>query len=63
MKTVFINGSPKRKFSASEYFLDVQRFFVRGNTVKEKLRTKNDYERILNMNVYTKKLSSYLRIA
>lgn len=48
MKTVFINGSPKRKFSASEYFLDVQRFFVRGNTVKEKLRTKNDYERILN---------------
>ena len=39
MKTVFINGSPKRKFSASEYFLDVQRFFVRGNTVKEKLRT------------------------
>lgn len=48
MKTVFINASPKKKFSASEYFLDVQRFFVRGNTVKEKLRTKNDYERILN---------------
>ena len=48
MKTVFINGSPKKKFSASEYFLDVQRFFVKGNTVREKLRTKNDYERILN---------------
>lgn len=48
MKTVFINGSPKRKFSASGYFLDVQRFFVRGNTVKETLSTKGDYERILN---------------
>ena len=48
MKTVFINGSPKKKFSASDYFLDVQRFFVRGQKVKEKLKNRNDYERILN---------------
>lgn len=47
MKTVFINGSPKKKFSASSYFLNVQRFWVRGKIVKEKLRNKNDYERIL----------------
>jgi len=48
MKTVFINASPKRTFSASDYFLDVQRFFVKGQKVKEKLRNQNDYERILN---------------
>ena len=48
MKTVFINGSPKKNFSASEYFLDVQRFFVKGNTIKEKLRNQSDYARILN---------------
>lgn len=48
MKTVFINGSPKKKFSASGYFLDVQRFFVKGKKVKEILRNKNDHERILN---------------
>lgn len=48
MKTVFINSSPKKKFSASDYFLDVQSFFVRGKKVKEKLRNRNDYERILN---------------
>ena len=48
MKTVFINGSPKKKFSASAYFLDVQRFFTRGNKVKETLRNKGDHTRILN---------------
>ncbi len=48
MKTVFINGSPKQRFSASDYFLDVQRLFVKGTTVKEKLRNKSDHERILN---------------
>lgn len=47
MKTVFINGSPKKNFSASSYFLNVQRFWVRGKVVKEKLRNKNDYETIL----------------
>lgn len=48
MKTVFINGSPKKSFSASAYFLSVQNFFVKGEKIKEVLRTKNDYERILN---------------
>lgn len=47
MKTVFINGSPKKKFSASAYFLDVQKFFVKGKKVKETLRNKADHERIL----------------
>jgi len=49
MKTVFINGSPKKKFSASAYFLSVQKFFVRGKKVKEVLRNKTDHDRILNM--------------
>ncbi|MBQ6886884.1 MAG: hypothetical protein IJN54_05185 [Lachnospiraceae bacterium] len=48
MKTVFINGSPKKKFSASAYFLDVLKFFVKGKKVKETLRTPSDHERILN---------------
>ncbi len=47
MKTVFINGSPKKSFSASSYFLGIQRFFTGGIAVKEKLRGKADYERIL----------------
>ncbi len=48
MKTVFINASPKKKFSASAYFLSVQKFFVKGEKVIEFLRTKEDYNRILN---------------
>lgn len=48
MKTVFINGSPKKSFSASAYFLAVQQFFVKGKKVKETLRNQNDHERILN---------------
>lgn len=47
MKTVFINGSPKKSFSASAYFLAVQNFFVRGKKIKETLRNQNDHERIL----------------
>ena len=47
MKTVFINCSPKKKFSASAYFLFLQRLFVGGKKVTEKLRTKADYDRIL----------------
>ena len=37
MKTVFINGSPKKSFSASAYFLAVQSFFVQGEKIKETL--------------------------
>ena len=48
MKTVFINGSPKKKFSASAYFLSVQKLFVKGEKVKEVLRNKKDHNRILD---------------
>ncbi len=47
MKTVFINCSPKKSFCASSYFLSLQRLFVGGEKVTEKLRTKEDHERIL----------------
>jgi len=47
VKTVFINGSPKKRLSASAYFLMLQRLFTGGKTVSEKLRTPADHERIL----------------
>lgn len=47
MKTVFINGSPKKKAGASDYLLSVQKFFVRSKKVHEKLRSKGDHARIL----------------
>ena len=47
MKTVFINGSPKKRFCASSYFLFLQRLFVSGEKVTETLRTPADYARIL----------------
>lgn len=47
MKTVFVNCSPKKRFCASAYFLALQRLFVGGEKVSEKLRTKADHERIL----------------
>lgn len=49
MKTVFINCSPKKKFSASAYFISVQKVFVRGEKLMENLRNKKDHERILGM--------------
>ncbi|MCM1176102.1 MAG: hypothetical protein NC341_13815 [Blautia sp.] len=48
MKTVFINCSPKKRFCASAYFLGLQRLFVKGKKVTEKLRNQSDYQRILN---------------
>lgn len=48
MKTVFINGSPKKRFCASSYFLFLQRLFTGGEKVTEHLRTKGDYRRILD---------------
>ncbi len=55
MKTVFINGSPKKRFSASNYFLKLQSIFVRGQNVFLKLRTKSDhkkiFEQIINANI------------
>ena len=47
MKTVFINGSPKKRFCASAYFLFLQRLFVDGKEVTLKLRTPADHEPIL----------------
>ena len=47
MKTVFINCSPKKRFSASSYFVFLQRLFRSGEKVTEKLRTPADHERIL----------------
>jgi hypothetical protein len=47
MKTVFINCSPKKRFCASAYFLSLQRLFVSGEKVNEKLRTPSDHARIL----------------
>ena len=47
MKTVFINCSPKKRLSASSYFLFLQKLFTGGKKVTEKLRTRADHERIL----------------
>ena len=47
MKTVFINCSPRKRFCASAYFLFLQRLFVSGKKVNEKLRTPVDSARIL----------------
>ncbi len=49
MKTIFINGSPKKKFSASAYFLSVQKFFVKGKKISKCLRNKADHDSILNI--------------
>lgn len=48
MKTVFINGSPKKKLSVSSYILFIVRLLVKGEVVKEQVRNAGDYERILN---------------
>ena len=47
MKTVFINGSSKKKAGASAYLLQVQKLFVRSKKVKENLRGREDHARIL----------------
>lgn len=48
MKTVFINGSPKKKLSVSSYLIGIVRLLVGGEVVKEQVRNSGDYERILN---------------
>jgi len=47
MKTVLINCSPRKRFCASAYFLFLQRLFISGEKVNEKLRTPADHARIL----------------
>ena len=46
MKTVFINGSPKKRFSVSGYFGKLQSIFIRGQKVFLRLRTKSDHKKI-----------------
>ena len=46
MKTVFINGSPKKRFSVSDYFGKLQSIFIRGQKVFLSLRTKSDHKKI-----------------
>ena len=46
MKTVFINGSPKKRFSVSSYFGKLQSIFIRGQKVFLRLRTKSDHKKI-----------------
>lgn len=48
MKTVFINGSPKKKLSVSSHILEIVRLPVRGEVVKEQVRNAGDHERVLN---------------
>jgi hypothetical protein len=47
MKTVFINCSPKKKFTASSYFIFLSKLFIKDKKVKETLRTPADHDRIL----------------
>ena len=47
MKTVFINGSPKKKLSVSSYLLGIVRLFVRGEVVVGQVRNAGDHESIL----------------
>lgn len=47
MKTVFINGSPKKHFSASDYFLKLQSVFVKGQSVFLKVRNMSNHRQVL----------------
>lgn len=47
MKTVFIDSSPKKKMSASEFIAAFTGVFVKGRKEYLKLRTPSDYEHIL----------------
>ena len=48
MRTVLIDCSPKRRLSASGFIADFTSVFVLGQKVREKLRTKADYQRVLD---------------
>lgn len=47
MKTVLINGSPKRKISVSSYLLGIVRVLVSGEVVSEHVRNQSDHKRVL----------------
>ena len=46
MKTVFINCSPKKNFSASSYLASILRMFVKGEKLTKNLRSKKNYKGI-----------------
>lgn len=48
MKTVFINGSPKKKMSVSAHLMGMLRMLVRGKTVREQVRNQADHARVLD---------------
>lgn len=48
MKTVFIDCSPKKRFSASGFIASFTRMFVSGKKVQKKLRTPNDFQHVLS---------------
>lgn len=48
MKTVLINGSPKKKLSVSSYLLGMVRLCVKGEVVRSQVRNTADYEHVLN---------------
>jgi hypothetical protein len=47
MKTVLIDCSPKKKLSSSGLLAGFTGLFIKGTRVREKLRNKRDYDRIL----------------
>lgn len=47
MKTVWINGSPKKKMSVSAHLLGIVRLLVGGEAVNEQVRNKTDHNRVL----------------
>ena len=67
MKTVFINGSPKKHFSVSNYFGKLQSIFTGGQKVFLRLRTKSDhkkiFEQIINADVVIFLLPLYVDCA
>lgn len=48
MRTVLIDCSPKRRLSASGFIADFTSVFVLGQKAREKLRTKANYQRVLD---------------
>ncbi|MCM1577766.1 MAG: hypothetical protein NC078_03060 [Ruminococcus sp.] len=47
MKTVLVTASPKKKFSVSSYFLFLCGIGIKGEKVREKIRSKGDFARVL----------------
>ena len=48
MKTVLINGSPKKKGSVSGFILGMIRLLLKGDVVTEKVRSAADHQRVLD---------------